>query len=109
MARRPHQACRQPFSPPGVPPCRRDRACIPVAVVEWAHQAGVVVDRLFSDPGLAALYDAFCPSEGRGDFGFYLPLLTSAEAVLDAGCGTGALLHEAREAGHVGRLCGLGP
>jgi SAM-dependent methyltransferase len=88
---------------------RRDRACISVAVVDRAHQAAVVVDRLFSDPGLAALYDAFCPSEGRGDFGFYLPLVMSAEAVLDAGCGTGALLHEAREAGHVGRLCGLDP
>src|SRR5258708_36601912 len=33
----------------------------------------------------------------------------SAEAVLDVGCGTGALLHRAREAGHTGRLCGLDP
>ena len=33
----------------------------------------------------------------------------SAEAVLDVGCGTGALLHGARAAGHTGRLCGLDP
>jgi len=68
-----------------------------------------VVDRLFWDPDLAALYDAFCPWSDRGDFDFYLPLVMSAEAVLDVGCGTGALLHGAREAGHVGRLCGLDP
>lgn len=30
-------------------------------------------------------------------------------SVLDVGCGTGALLHRARDAGHVGRLCGLDP
>src|ERR1700730_4585125 len=72
-------------------------------------QAGRVVDRLFSEPGLAALYDLFCPWEARGDFSFYLPLVMSAEAVLDVGCGTGALLRGAREAGHTGRLCGLDP
>ncbi len=66
-----------------------------------------MVDRLFSDPSLAELYDALC--EGRGDFDFYLPLVMSAQAVLDVGCGTGALLHLAREAGHTGRLCGLDP
>ena len=65
--------------------------------------------RLFSDPNLAALYDLFSPSEERGDFSFYLPMVMSAEAVLDVGCGTGALLHRAREAGHPGRLCGLDP
>jgi len=68
-----------------------------------------MVDRLFSDPGLAALYDSFCPWERRSDFDFYLPLVMSADAVLDVGCGTGALLHGAREAGHTGRLCGLDP
>lgn len=68
-----------------------------------------MVDRLFSEPALAALYDAFCPWEERGDFSFYLPMLMSAEAVLDVGCGTGALLHGARQAGHTGRLCGLDP
>jgi len=28
---------------------------------------------------------------------------------LDVGCGTGALLHQARESSHCGRLCGLDP
>jgi ubiquinone/menaquinone biosynthesis C-methylase UbiE len=49
------------------------------------------------------------PLDQRKDFDFYLPLVMSAEAVLDAGCGTGALLHEARQSGHRGRLCGLDP
>jgi SAM-dependent methyltransferase len=66
-----------------------------------------VVDRLFSEPVLAELYDAFCA--GRPDFGFYLPLVMSAESVLDVGCGTGELLRLARESGHTGRLRGLDP
>jgi SAM-dependent methyltransferase len=68
-----------------------------------------MVDRLFADAGLAALYDQFCPRAQRADFDFYLPLVMSAKAVLDVGCGTGALLKEARDAGHAGRLCGLDP
>jgi len=68
-----------------------------------------VVDRLFADAGLAALYDLFCPWEQRDDLAFYLPLVMSAPAVLDVGCGTGMLLHRARQAGHTGRLCGLDP
>jgi ubiquinone/menaquinone biosynthesis C-methylase UbiE len=68
-----------------------------------------MVDRLFSDAGLAALYDPMCPRPKREDFDFYLPLVMAAKAVLDVGCGTGALLHEARTAGHSGRLCGLDP
>jgi ubiquinone/menaquinone biosynthesis C-methylase UbiE len=68
-----------------------------------------MVDRLFSDTDLAALYDAWWPPDQRRDIHFYLPLVMSAEAVLDAGCGTGALLHEARQSGHQGRLCGLDP
>ena len=68
-----------------------------------------MVDRLFSEPSLASLYDLFCPWEPRGDFSFYLPLVMSAGAVLDVGCGTGALLHGARDAGHTSRLCGLDP
>jgi SAM-dependent methyltransferase len=68
-----------------------------------------VVDHQFSDAGLAELYDVFHPWEQRDDLGFYLPLVMSAEAVLDVGCGTGMLLHRARQVGHTGRLCGLDP
>ncbi|HEY0300982.1 MAG TPA: class I SAM-dependent methyltransferase [Rhizomicrobium sp.] len=64
-------------------------------------------DHLFDDAQLAALYDAFCA--GRADFAFYLPLVMAAPAVLDVGCGTGELLHRARELGHAGRLVGLDP
>lgn len=35
--------------------------------------------------------------------------MTAAGAVLDVGCGTGAMLHLARERGHRGRLVGLDP
>ena len=66
-----------------------------------------MVDRQFSEPSLAALYDSF--SRETGDFEFYLPLVMSASSVLDVGCGTGELLRLAREAGHAGRLCGLDP
>ncbi len=68
-----------------------------------------MVDRQFADPGLAELYDLFHPWDERDDLAFYLPLVMTAEAVLDVGCGTGALLHSARAAGHTGRLCGLDP
>lgn len=68
-----------------------------------------MVDHQFADPRLAALYDLFNSSTPRADLAFYLPLVMSAEAVLDVGCGTGTLLHKAREQGHRGRLCGLDP
>jgi SAM-dependent methyltransferase len=68
-----------------------------------------VVDHQFSDVGLAGLYDALHPWEQRDDFAFYIELVMSADSVLDVGCGTGALLHRARESGHTGRLCGLDP
>jgi SAM-dependent methyltransferase len=43
------------------------------------------------------------------DNDFYLDLVRSAASVLDVGCGTGQLLHRARDSGHTGRLCGLDP
>ncbi|PRX43460.1 methyltransferase family protein [Prauserella shujinwangii] len=66
-----------------------------------------MTDVAYTDPELAALYDALNPW-GPGD-DFYLGLVLSATAVLDLGCGTGALLRAARERGHPGRLCGVDP
>lgn len=68
-----------------------------------------MADRYFTEPYLAAVYDAFSPRSQRDDYDFYLPMIMAAAAVLDAGCGTGSLLAEARDAGHRGRLCGLDP
>ena len=66
-------------------------------------------DPLFLDPRLAELHDLFDPWERRAELNFYLPLVMSAESVLDVGCGAGGLLRLARQAGHRGRLCGLDP
>jgi ubiquinone/menaquinone biosynthesis C-methylase UbiE len=62
---------------------------------------------MYSDDDAAALYDVLYPR--RQDHDFYFPMVMDAASVLDIGCGTGTLLHRAREAGHTGRLCGLDP
>jgi SAM-dependent methyltransferase len=62
---------------------------------------------MYSDDDVAALYDVLNPSAPSDDF--YLSLVMDARSVLDVGCGTGALLHRARQAGHAGRLCGVDP
>jgi len=67
-----------------------------------------MVDRLYCDPRLAVLYDRLYPLAAH-ECNFYLPMIMAASSVLDVGCGTGALLHAARRAGHCGRLCGLDP
>lgn len=85
------------------------RTASSVACQTGAWYTGVVPDHHFGEVALAALCDLFCPREERDDFRFYLPLVMRARAVLDVGCGTGMLLHRAREQGHTGRLCGLGP
>jgi ubiquinone/menaquinone biosynthesis C-methylase UbiE len=62
---------------------------------------------MYSDADTAALYDRlnlWGPSDD-----FYLSFVMDAPSVLDVGCGTGGLLHRAREAGHTGRLCGVDP
>ncbi|WP_144119230.1 class I SAM-dependent methyltransferase [Catellatospora sichuanensis] len=66
---------------------------------------------MISDADAAALYDLLNPWDGtRFDSdAFYDDLVMSADAVLDVGCGTGGMLHQAREAGHRGRLVGLDP
>ncbi len=62
---------------------------------------------MYSDEEAAALYDVL-NAWGRSD-DFYLALVMDAKSVLDVGCGTGTLLHRARQAGHTGRLCGVDP
>jgi len=62
-------------------------------VTDWAHPA--------------TWYDVLNPWGPSDDF--YLDLVMSAGRVLDVGCGTGRLLHRARDGGHRGRLCGLDP
>jgi SAM-dependent methyltransferase len=75
--------------------------------IDITRQTFPVTDRAYSDESLARLYDVLNPWGPSDDF--YLDLVMSAGAVLDVGCGTGALLRRARDCGHTGRLCGLDP
>jgi SAM-dependent methyltransferase len=66
---------------------------------------------VFSDADAAALYDLLNPWDSArfpAD-GFYSELVLAEDSVLDVGCGTGSMLRDAREHGHVGRLVGLEP
>ncbi|MEU0489196.1 class I SAM-dependent methyltransferase [Nocardiopsis sp. NPDC006139] len=68
-----------------------------------------MVDRHFSEPDLADLYDYFNPWGSTPQDDFYLDLVLRSRAVLDVGCGTGKIQRVARERGHTGRLVGLDP
>lgn len=57
------------------------------------------------------LYDAMYPwdpSRFPVD-GFWTGLVMAAPSVVDVGCGTGSMLHDARSRGHSGRLAGIEP
>jgi SAM-dependent methyltransferase len=64
-----------------------------------------------SDADTAALYDLQYPWDAtrHPSDAFYHDLVMASDAVLDVGCGTGSMLHQARESGHSGRLVGLDP
>jgi len=66
---------------------------------------------VFTDADAAALYDLLNPwdPERYPSDAFYDGLVMTAAAVLDVGCGTGSMLHKARESGHRGRLVGIDP
>jgi SAM-dependent methyltransferase len=66
---------------------------------------------MFSDADVAALYDLTNPwdPERYPSDAFYNELVLAADSVLDVGCGTGSMLHRARESGHRGRLAGIDP
>jgi SAM-dependent methyltransferase len=66
---------------------------------------------VYSDADAAALYDLLNPWDPARypSDAFYHDLVMTANVVLDVGCGTGSMLHQARQSGHPGRLVGLEP
>ncbi|MFI6480458.1 class I SAM-dependent methyltransferase [Nonomuraea sp. NPDC050663] len=66
---------------------------------------------MISDADVAALYDVLNPwdTDRRADSAHYTAMVMDARSVLDVGCGTGAMLHDARRRGHAGRLVGIDP
>ena len=64
---------------------------------------------MYSDTDAAALYDVLNPWDPATwpSDAFYHGLVMAAGSVLDVGCGTGLMLHRARDLGHDGRLVGL--
>jgi len=66
---------------------------------------------MYSDADAAELYDVLNPWDPAiwPSDAFYHDLVMAARSVLDVGCGTGSMLHRARDVGHAGRLVGLDP
>ncbi|SEM14898.1 class I SAM-dependent methyltransferase [Streptacidiphilus jiangxiensis] len=65
----------------------------------------------FTPDDAVALYDEMYRWDGANvpSDRFFDLLVHDADSVLDIGCGTGMMLHQARDAGHTGRLVGLDP
>lgn len=65
----------------------------------------------FPDSDVAAVYDVQNPWDRIGfpQDRFFSDTVAAADSVLDVGCGTGSMLHVARDEGHTGRLVGLDP